>query len=298
MVRARALAVIALAAAGCDLVFPPGTLAVDADTGADATPDANLTALCGPEPFDARRYSAAWQSIDQMPFANASSLCTVRGWELATIDNVAEADAVGTVFAGTDYWIGLKDIGGEIWRSTHGCDDPQAWDTGQPDFATEDCAGLDGSTHRLHSFPCDGSVSSPDSMLCEQPRPPTPACVTDAIRPFDPLNYRNVGMTATYANALTMCGTPGEHLVMIDSPDESVAVATLSGGIDYWIGATDAATEGVWVTETGCPGYLQWQATEPNNGNGSGEHCASGIGGGALNDVPCNGTKEVICETE
>lgn len=296
---AFALALAAVAAAtGCDLVFPPGKLGGDARPGGDgAGPDATPPppGVCDPMPFDPRRYSAAWQSMDMMPWNTAASLCKVRGWDLATINDVSEAGQLGSLYLGADHWIGLADRGDEVWQSVDGCPDPGAWDEGQPDFPSEDCAGLDGATFRLHSFPCTGSASSPDSMICEQPRPPTLECLSDAVRAYDPANYTNVGSSGTYADARTMCDALGQHVVVIDTPDESEAVAILAGGINYWVGATDAGHEGTWETETGCPGYLQWNAGEPSD-VGSVANCASGIGSGYLDDVDCTAVKEVICE--
>lgn len=289
-----ALAVAAFAAAaGCDLMFPPGELAPR--DGPPAPPDGGQPPdQCSPRQFDPRRYSEAWASADMMAWSTATALCAVRGWSIATIDDPSEATAIGTRYAGTDHWIGLFDVGGEVWRSVDGCPDPHAWDLDQPDSTTEDCAGLDGATFQLHSFPCGGSASSPDSMICEQPRPPTPACAADAARPYDVANYA-VLSPATFDAARSLCTSMGMHLVVIDTPNESLAVATLSGGTDYWVGATDAAQEGVWQTETGCPGYLEWETNEPSNGGGT-ENCTSGIGAGRINDVDCTTAKLVICE--
>jgi hypothetical protein len=308
MVSARVPAMIALAlalaTAGCDLVFAPGKLDVDASPGDDAAaaPDASSTVdLCGPDPgmFDPRRFAQAWTQTDMMPWLTASATCEGRGWQLATIDTVAEADAIGSFFGGTDHWIGLHDPGDETWMSPYGCPDPGAWDVGQPDIDTENCAGLDGSSFRLHAFPCAGSASSPDTMICEQPKPPTVDCARDAARPFAMTDYIVLGSMMSYTAARGACSAMGMHPVMIDTPDESASVAVLSGGIDYWVGATDANQEAHWLTETGCPGYLQWNINEPSNGGGTGdEDCASGIGAGMINDVDCTMAKEVICEVQ
>lgn len=59
----------------------------------------------------------------------------------------------------------------------------------------------------------------------------------------------------------------GGHLVTINSPTEQATVATLVSNGSWWIGATDAATEGSWQWVTGEPWtYANWYPGEPNGG--------------------------------
>ncbi|MFN8322866.1 MAG: lectin-like protein [Chitinophagales bacterium] len=111
----------------------------------------------------------------------------------------------------------------------------------------------------------------------------------------------------------------GGHLVVFNDAAENTAVVAalnaagiISANQAVWIGYTDAASEGTWVTLDGTPmTYLNWSSGEPNNnGQGSsccnfpdalggcqssqawrcqyGEDCVQIYGGGNWNDLPCD----------
>lgn len=111
----------------------------------------------------------------------------------------------------------------------------------------------------------------------------------------------------------------GAHLVVFNDAAENQAVVAalnnagiISANSAVWVGYTDQASEGNWVTLDGTPmSYLNWNAGEPNN-NGQGATCCSFpdfLGGcqnsqalqcaegedcmqiyssGTWNDLPCN----------
>jgi gliding motility-associated-like protein len=119
----------------------------------------------------------------------------------------------------------------------------------------------------------------------------------------------------------------GAHLVVFNDAAENTAVvnALNSSGViasvgAVWVGYTDVASEGNWVTLDGTPmAYLNWAGGEPNN-NGQGDaccsfpdwlggcqssdafQCANGedcmqiYAGGTWNDLPCDRSSVSVIE--
>nr|XP_015193405.1 PREDICTED: CD209 antigen-like protein E [Lepisosteus oculatus] len=96
------------------------------------------------------------------------------------------------------------------------------------------------------------------------------------------------------------CRSQGADLVVIDSRLEQLFISRQSKGGSYWIGLSDAASEGTWLwvngaRETG--GY--WMPRQPDNHRGR-EDCAM-IASRAVrnwNDEECGRTLSWICEAE
>ena len=67
---------------------------------------------------------------------------------------------------------------------------------------------------------------------------------------------------------------------------------------DFWVGMTDREKEDTWVWESGIPLAndvgAHWKKDEPNDAGGN-EDCARYSDGG-LNDIPCGGTSQVVCQ--
>lgn len=114
------------------------------------------------------------------------------------------------------------------------------------------------------------------------------------------------GEAQTRAQAQTLYGATG-YLTTITSANENsfVSARLLGAG---WMGASDAASEGVWRWVTGPEAntqfwsgasggsafggrYANWSGGEPND-SGSNEDCAQFLSGGTgmWNDLPCSGT--------
>jgi len=107
--------------------------------------------------------------------------------------------------------------------------------------------------------------------------------------------YVPVATEWTNANAAasSMTYTIGDktyqgHLVTITSLEENIfiynSILSSHSSMTFWIGATDATTEGVWQWVTGEPwGYTNWNYGEPNNYGGN-ENYAMIFGLGKWND--------------
>jgi hypothetical protein len=98
---------------------------------------------------------------------------------------------------------------------------------------------------------------------------------------------------ASWEMARVSCEADGAYLAILDDAAEA---GLLPG--NGWIGATDAAMEGVWLTVRGAPApFLPWKAGEPNGGTT--ENCArfdSGLR--QLESRRCTDLRDWTCECD
>ncbi len=105
-------------------------------------------------------------------------------------------------------------------------------------------------------------------------------------------------------NGNASCKANGAQLVKIESADENDFIKSLVGEVDYWIGLTDAETEGDWKWSDGSnfTGYTNWMSGDPNNYNN--QDCVAivkgnfygGVRDGEWHDDKCSNLKGYICE--
>lgn len=90
------------------------------------------------------------------------------------------------------------------------------------------------------------------------------------------------------------------NLAIPDDAAELMALDTLAGAITaYWVGVTDSATEGTWLTVLGTPQtFLPWEPPAPDNAaGGTGEDCVEALTAlHKFNDERCNTSLPAICE--
>lgn len=165
-------------------------------------------------------------------------------------------------------------------------------------LATAACGriGFDGAP----GGPPDGvPTSDADAPPADTAAPadaPTAACRANQ-------NYAPIGQSAhaykdsdgdtTWAAAKADCEADGAYLAILDDAAE-LAIFPGNG----WIGVTDAATEGVWLTLRGDPApLLPWQAGEPNGGTQ--ENCARfDDGPRQLESRRCTDLRNWTCECD
>ncbi len=87
-------------------------------------------------------------------------------------------------------------------------------------------------------------------------------------------NAYKVVDVANMKMARTVAADLGGHLVTIDSAaEQNWLVSTFGGTEPFWVGLTDAGSEGKWRWADGTPvSYTNWAIDEPNNMYRNGEH--------------------------
>ena len=103
--------------------------------------------------------------------------------------------------------------------------------------------------------------------------------------------YRTGTVDLAWAAAQADCEADGAHLPILDDVVEATA-----GVLGDWVGVTDAAGEGIWLTVAGAPApYLPWIPGQPDGGTG--ENCARlEDGPGKLEDRECIDVRDYSCE--
>jgi Lectin C-type domain len=110
--------------------------------------------------------------------------------------------------------------------------------------------------------------------------------------------YRKLTRPEPYAKQVSICQTEGTHLVVLDNAAEATAVAAFAVPpmMFFWIGASDATVETIWVTAKNAPAaYLPWGARQPDGGLL--ENCGL-QNGAALFDSSCNRSYASVCECD
>jgi cysteine-rich repeat protein len=114
----------------------------------------------------------------------------------------------------------------------------------------------------------------------------------------DVLGYFVCHEQLDWVEATRACQLHGGHLVIIDDVVENSVVAGLLSK-RFWIGLSDAASEGVWSWLDGSGlSYAEWELGEPNDYDGR-EDCVEANYGvsGSWNDLDCNEQRPFICES-
>lgn len=109
--------------------------------------------------------------------------------------------------------------------------------------------------------------------------------------------YRTVTTGTSWANAQADCKNDvadATHLIVLSTAAEVTHMASQLG----WIGLSDSATEGVFVTVTGETGDQRpFASGQPDNGSGS-EDCVQMKQGGQLDDDQCGNNHRYVCECD
>jgi len=182
---------------------------------------------------------------------------------------------------------------GDASDSTEACSEPSGY-VGDDTDCDDDAVDVNPAA----SESCDGVDEDCDDAVDEGGVCP---CTTVS---YDVSTYMLCTSAANWSTAQSTCASYGYHLFTIDSYDEQDFVEgemdALSTG-KWWMGFTDAASEGTWVWEDGSSvSYTDWYSGEPNDSGGN-EDC------GQLNrfhpdygwnDEPCSSSFAYICEAD
>jgi hypothetical protein len=110
--------------------------------------------------------------------------------------------------------------------------------------------------------------------------------------------YRRIGTGASWTTQRTACASDGGYLVIPDDAAELTALTALAAGAETWLGITDVATEGTFLTVRGAPPpFVLWSTGEPNNDPGDAD-CVRVLANGRYADDRCVAGHPAICECD
>ena len=100
--------------------------------------------------------------------------------------------------------------------------------------------------------------------------------------------YREATQNVSWIEARSICMGEGADLWVPDTLNEATS---LDGD---WVGITDVATEGVYLTVEGVPAtFLPWEPGQPDGGEA--EDCVRN-NGSTFEDRECTDTRDFVCE--
>jgi hypothetical protein len=101
----------------------------------------------------------------------------------------------------------------------------------------------------------------------------------------------------TWAQQRLACESDGGYLAIPDTQRELEGLVV--PGANAWVGISDSAVEGAFVTVTGVPAtFLPWAPTQPDNFNQN-EDCVLVLSAAMqLNDEPCQVPRPGVCECD
>ena len=111
--------------------------------------------------------------------------------------------------------------------------------------------------------------------------------------------YKMVSSGRDWDGARAYCqGTSGGDLASIPDQETNEVVSNLlSGSGVYWLGGTDAASEGAWQWADGTPwGYTNWRSGQPNDIENTENHLAMGGSNGLWSDQPETKNIWFVCQ--
>ena len=129
-----------------------------------------------------------------------------------------------------------------------------------------------------------------------------PSC-PDGWSVVDTICYLLGTDTMTADEAITFCdGESGISLELESQAELDALVAKIAadgrGSDHFWLGITDAAVEGEWLSQSSSSpvGFTNWQSGsgEPNGGTGSA--CARMANGGSFKDTSCTTDYFPLCK--
>lgn len=155
------------------------------------------------------------------------------------------------------------------------------------------CTGTTGDGGPIDSPLIDSSIDSPPAGC-----PGTYATITggQGTHRYRLLTSGNWGQLRDMCTA----STSSAYLAIPDDLGELQALATLAAQARFWVGVTDTATEGTWLTSKGTvQTFLPWEPGAPNLVGNNQDDCVEAImATSQFRDERCNTGQVGICECE
>lgn len=156
--------------------------------------------------------------------------------------------------------------------------------------------------------PVDVDGPGPDAAVDAQPAadarvdapPDAPRCPADYVIVIGDRLYKAHEELVIWPIARASCSNEGGFLAFPSSQAEAIQLA--AAGTSTWIGITDTAIEGTWLTVNGFAApYLGWDLGEPDNGTTEapeGQDCGAVYIDGTLDDSYCTTARmhRFVCE--
>lgn len=292
-----AAALVAITGSGC------GRVAFDPRSDAAPPPDALVCPLG--YTFDSGSCYRASTSVSTWLGAEAACEADAVGAHLAVIDDAEEAVVAGRYrSAPTDFaWIGTTDavIEGEYRDVTNRAAAYVIFGAGEPDGDLQDCMLLRDGIELA-----DANCSISDDYICEYDGIPAVSIAWGLC----PAGYTFTGGscyrfvagalgTANWLEAEALCEADavGAHLLVVDSMFEAQLIDGFvpTAILDHYVGASDLAIEGVYLSVTNIPlAYSVFAAGEPNGGTA--QNCLRMNDEIMFSDVDCAPGDDYVCE--
>jgi len=167
------------------------------------------------------------------------------------------------------------------------------------------CGGDDGQP--CHGCAVDASSSSDAARDAIEPTDGPigtgcPASFTAITGGQGAHRYRRIDATEEWKEQRDECAglSNSAYLAVPDDAAELAAIATLSAASATWIGISDTATEGTFVTVKGAAAtFLPWDNGQPDNGGAQGEDCVMiQTSSSKMRDERCGTKFRAVCECE
>ena len=219
----------------------------------------------------------------------------MRSWSVLPVIGLAACAFDGTGVAGGD---GGGPIDAAVTVDGRTVTPDAGGDGSVIDAAPVDAAPIDAMP--IDAMPIDAMPI--DAMPIDAMTPPCPTGYAPSGAAGNPHFYRFVDSNTSAANALADCGDDRAgrtYVAVIDDDAENALIDTLAGNRAVWLGLSDEAVEGTWITVLGTTQtYFQWDSNQPDNFGIGGEQCVEQKTNAKWNDLGCTSNRRYVCECD
>ena len=263
--------------------------------------EARLQQMCTASPPCLQALAAAFERVleraSELDLASDAEAARSLIWDDVLEDPRREASS-DVVDAEIDATIAFLNDRPASVRAGLACADPSGLDADGDGSSGcgEDCDDGDASVYPGAPELCDLTDNDCDGLVDNDPS--CPHCAPHPLPEGGSLAL--CFAPATWADAELDCIAQGGHLVSIHDTETQDLVVSSADEVqpgDWWIGLTDAASEGDFAWTDGTPYDAErWAGGEPNNA-GDGEHCVelASWANGQWNDMPCDAEMPYVC---